>query len=199
MVIENLNKISAGLNQRCIRDNKRRIAVLILIPVLISGLLNDRVQAQSSDEYQVKAAFLFKFASFVDWPANAFGDGSGPLIIGVIGDARSTSAIDSALGGKTPNGRRLLTKTFPNLKSITACHILFISASAKDNPRQILAAAGPGALTVGESDHFTQIGGMINFTIVDSRVRFEINQGAAERAGLRISSQLLKLARPVRN
>lgn len=193
-----MNKTSARSNQRSIRDYKRLIAALILIPVLLSGLLNTSVQAQSSDEYQVKAAFLFNFARYVEWPVNAFGDG-GPLIIGVIGDARFTGVIDSAIGGKALNGRRLVTKTFPNLKSITACHILFISASAKENPRQIVAAAGPGALTVGESAHFTQMGGMINFTIVDSKVRFEINQGAAERAGLKISSQLLKLARPVRN
>jgi hypothetical protein len=165
----------------------------------MSGMLRSQVEAQASGEYQVKAAFLYNFLKFVDWPAQSFANDSSPFIIGVVGNDRFNSAIDQAISGKTANGRPIVIKRFASSKTLTYCHILFISPSETDRFKQILATAGPGVLTVSESERFTQMGGIINFTIVDSKIRFEINQSAAERAGLRISAKLLSLARVVRN
>jgi hypothetical protein len=163
------------------------------------GVLSSRVQAQASGEYQVKAAFLYNFLKFVDWPAQSFANDSSPFIIGVVGNDTFNSTIDQAVSGKTANGRPIVIKRFASSKALTYCHILFISPSERDRFRQILGTTGSGVLTVSETDGFTQIGGIVNFTLVDSKVRFEINQSAAERAGLKISAKLLSLARVVRN
>jgi hypothetical protein len=163
------------------------------------GVLSSRVQAQASGEYQVKAAFLYNFLKFVDWPAQSFANDSSPFIIGVVGNDTFNSAIDQAVSGKTANGRPIVIKRFASAKTLTYCHILFISPSERDRFRQILETTGSGVLTVSETDGFAQIGGVVNFTLVDSKVRFEINQSAAERAGLKISAKLLSVARVVRN
>lgn len=177
----------------------KRIAISVVCLSLVSGALCSQVEAQTSDEYQVKAAFLYNFLKFVDWPAQSFADGSSPFIIGVVGNDRFNNAIEQAIIGKTANGRGIVAKHFASLKAMTYCHVLFISSSQRGNIGQILATAGPGVLTVSETERFTQNGGIINFTIVESKVRFEINQTAAGRAGLRISAKLLSLARVARN
>lgn len=176
-----------------------KLVLLILTLTLTSNMLSTQALAQASDEYQVKAAFLHNFVKFVEWPVEAFSDSTAPVVIGVVGDDPFGSKIDQMINGKIANGRPLVVKRFPNLKALTFCHIVFICSSEKNNLRQALAAAGAGVLTVGETERFTQMGGIINFTIVDSKVRFEINQVAAERAGLRISAKLLNLGRPARN
>jgi len=177
----------------------KKVLISVVCFTLLSGMLSVKVEAQASGEYQVKAAFLYNFLKFVDWPAQSFASDSSPFIIGVVGDDRFNSAIDQAISGKTANGRSIIAKRFKSFKSLTYCHILFISTSERDNVRQILATTGPGVLTVSESDGFIQSGGIINFTIVDSKVRFEINHSAADRAGVKISAKLLSLARAVRN
>jgi len=173
--------------------------VLLLFLTLTGSMLSTQVRAQTLDEYQVKAAFLYNFVKFVEWPVEAFNDSSAPVVIGVVGDDPFGSKIDQMINGKIANGRPLVLKRFPNLKALTFCHIVFICSSEKNNLRQALAAAGAGVLTVGETERFIQMGGIINFTIVDSKVRLEINQVAAERAGLKISAKLLNLGRPARN
>jgi hypothetical protein len=151
------------------------------------------------NEYEAKAAFLFNFVKFVEWPAQAFANGNSPLIIGVVGDDRSSGVIDQTINGKTANGRRLVVKRFSSFKALTFCHIVFVRSSERDRTRQTLAAAGPCALTVGETEGFARGGGIINFTILDGKLRLEINQTSAERAGLKISAKLLSLARVIRN
>ena len=176
-----------------------KVLVLLLFLTLTSSMLSTPVRAQTPDEYQVKAAFLYNFVKFVEWPVETFSDNRAPVVIGVVGDDPFGSKIDQVINGKTANGRPLVLKRFANFKALTFCHILFICSSEKNNLRQALAAAGAGVLTVGETERFTHMGGIINFTIVDSRVRFKINQVAAERAGLRFSAKLLKLGHPARN
>lgn len=183
---------------RLSRKHRRiKLAILILSFIFTSGTPGAR--AQEPNEPHVKAAFVFNFVKFVEWPAGAFNDDGAPIIVGVVGEDSTSSAIGQTINGKTANGRRLLIKRFPNFKAITHCHILFISTTQKDNIRQILAAVGPGVLTVGETERFAEVGGIINFTIIDNKLRFEINPAAAERSGLRISAKLLSLARVIRN
>lgn len=176
-----------------------RSVVLVLLLTFTSTTLSTQVRAQPSDEYEVKAAFLYNFVKFVEWPPEAFHDRDAPIIIGVVGDDPFGSKIDQVINGKFANGRRMILKRFHNMKALTYCHMIFICSSERNNLRQILTATGAGVLTVGESDQFTQSGGIINFTIVESKVRFEINQRAAERAGLKISAKLLILGRPARS
>lgn len=177
----------------------KRIGISVVCLTLASGLMSLQAEAQTSDENQVKAAFLYNFLKFVDWPDQSFADDNSPFIIGMVGSDGFNDAIDQAISGKTANGRSIVTKRFPSAKTLTYCHVLFISSSERGNFRRILTAAGPGVLTVSDTERFTQSGGIINFTIVESKVRFEINKTAAERAGLRISSKLLSLARGARN
>ncbi len=192
---------SKAPGQRVARRHASILEAVILILLLFStgGVLTSQVRAQAIDEYQVKAAFLYNFVKFVEWPADAFPNDGAPIIIGLVGNDPFGSKIDQMINGRFANGRRLVLKRFPDLRTLAYCHIVFICSSEKNNLRQLLSATGAGVLTVSETDRFTQMGGMINFTIVDSKVRFEINQGAAERAGLKISAKLLSLGRPARN
>jgi hypothetical protein len=166
--------------------------------VIATCAVSQNAQAQELNEYEAKAAFLYNFVKFVEWPAEAFADGSSPLIIGVVGDDKDSGMIDQMINGKTANGRRLVVKRFSSFKALTHCHIVFIRSSERDRIRQTLAAAGPSTLTVGETESFAEWGGIINFTIVAGKLRLEINQTSAERAGLKISAKLLSLARVIR-
>ena len=148
-------------------------------------------------EYQIKAAFLYNFVKFVDWPGEAFGDASVPITIGVLGEDPFGVALQS-IQGKMVRGRRLVVKRFEDVQDLEPSHVLFISSSEKERVTQILEKVrGSSVLTVGEMTRFAELGGIINFIIRKNEIRFEINVGAAERAGLRISSQLLKLANVV--
>jgi len=167
-----------------------------LLTVGLLGTVSSAVQAQTSGEYQVKAAFLYNFAKFVDWPGEAFSDGSAPLVIGVIGNDPFGGALDSAINGKNIGGRRLTVRRLKWGQDLRSCHILFISSSERQRlPQIIQSLRGSSVLTVGDMGQFNQQGGMINFILEASKVRFEINSRGADQARLRISSKLLALAK----
>jgi hypothetical protein len=150
------------------------------------------------DEYQVKAAFLFNFTKFVDWPSEAFSDANSPFVITVFGNDPISSSLE-AIKGKVVNNRKLTVRRVKETQDIGKSNVLFVSPSAKKELVHILAALqGQSVLTVGEDAAFTQSGGIINFVNEDNKVRFEVNVSAAERAGLKISSRLLALARVVK-
>jgi len=145
-------------------------------------------------EYPVKAAFLYQFARFTEWPVKA-GDSS-PLCIGVLGDDPFGAALHKSMSGKSVGGRPLSIRRSPFVVDLDGCAILFVARSESgDRLQSILqqAARWP-ALTVGESEGFTQSGGMVRFFLNENHVRFEVNIGAVEAAGLRLSSRLLALA-----
>lgn len=148
-------------------------------------------------EYQAKAAFLEKFCQFVEWPEHAFaGDGS-PLVIGVFGENPFRDALENLAAKDTINGHAIVVRQIKSPPDLKGCHVVFIPASVKARePEALASVSGLGILTVGETDDFIQHGGMINFVVDNSRIRFEINDAAARRAGLKISSKLLALARP---
>ena len=150
------------------------------------------------DEYQVKAAFLFNFAKFVEWPTEAFSDPDAPLVITVFGEDPFNGSLE-AVRGKLVNNRKLTIRRVKEIQDIGKSNVLFVSPSARKELARILEALqGQNVLTVGEDGVFTQCGGIINFVKEDNRVRFEVNVTAAERAGLKISSRLLALARIVK-
>jgi hypothetical protein len=171
---------------------KSRIAKLAL---LVLGLTGARASTETPLEYQVKAAFLFNFAKFVEWPAQSFKGPQDPISICILGKNPFGDALAGAVHGKTVDGRALAIRQVDDAKEACDCNILFVRSSERKRSRPVLdAIAGRGVLTVGETDTFTSDGGIINFKIDGARIRFQINIGAAERERLRISSKLLGLA-----
>jgi hypothetical protein len=153
-------------------------------------------EAQPS-EYQVKAAVIFKFTRFIEWPEVVFSSTNAPLVVGVIGENPFGAELDRALKGKDVNGHPFVVKEIKSTVDAKWCQILFISTSEKRHLAEIISAVGTlPVLTIGEMDRFTLSGGIINLRIEENKVRFEINDAAARRAGLRISSKLLSLAKP---
>jgi hypothetical protein len=179
-----------------------------LLVLLLQAALLGRWPAQAQEnrppDYRVKAAFLYNFGKFVEWPDAAFASTNAPLVIGVLGGDPFHGDCERIVGNKNINGHPVIVRQishpvsagqasgYPDLKS---CHILFISASGSDNLPDILdALKGAKVLTVTDNlDHFATSGVIINFVMENQSVRFEINDEAARRAGLRISSKLLML------
>jgi hypothetical protein len=158
-----------------------------------------RSQGPAPGEYEVKAAFLYNFLRYTEWPAAAIPGPGVPLLIGVLGDEPLERTLGAVLRGKTVQGRPLEVRRVRLGPEAQASHLLFVSASERVRVGQVLdAVRGAPVLTVGETDGFAQAGGVINFVLEEGRVRFEVNQDAAQRARLRLSSRLLALARIVR-
>jgi hypothetical protein len=176
---------------------KRVIRAILATSSVLVGLCGSFAQAQGLSEYQVKAAFLYNFARFVDWPADS---PDSPFVIGIVGDDPFRGALESAVKGKTVNGRPVLVRRFTSAESAHGCQILFISGSERGRLQSILDSLnGSAVLTVGETEGFARSGVAINFVIENDRVRFEVNVEAAERVQLKISSKLLSIARIVKD
>jgi hypothetical protein len=152
--------------------------------------------AQIIDEYQVKAAFLFNFAKFVEWPPKTFKSASDSMLICVLGTNPFGRSLEEAVNGKSIDGRKFAVRQVAEIGQAGGCQILFIATGKKKLPPDVVMA---GVLTVGESEGFAAAGGVIGFKLEDGRVRLEINVDAAEIQKLRISSKLLSLAEIVRN
>lgn len=149
-------------------------------------------------EYDVKAAFLFNFTKFVEWPPAAFSDEHSPLKICVLGENPFGKTLISLMGDEV-GGRRLSLTHPESLNKLESCHVLYVSRSERDRLAQVLASVrNSPVLTVADTPGFIEQGGMINFVLEGSKVRFDVNQEAAERAGLKISSRLLALAKHVK-
>lgn len=181
----------------------RALRVLLVLPVLGTLLLAfaGRTHAQgTAGEYEVKAAFLYNFGKFVEWPAEAFASPSTPLTLCVVGTDPFGEILDRTVSGKTINGRAIAARRLGKGDELRTCHILFISPSERQAIAEILAhVRGHAVLVVGETEGLAARGGMFNFVVESNRVRFEANPAAAERCGLRISSKLLALARVVQS
>jgi hypothetical protein len=167
---------------------------------LVFSLILSSASGQSvgSSEYDIKAAFLFHFAQFVEWPPDAFKDQGSPVTYCTIGDDPFHGALDKALAGRTLGMRPFRVQHFKAGQQIQTCQIVFLGVNEKNLRAATLATLRPDpVLTVGDSEHFVQEGGMIGFFLEDNKVRFEINLEAAQRSNLKISSKLLSLARNV--
>jgi hypothetical protein len=154
-------------------------------------------QPSQPSEYQLKAAFIFNFAKFVEWPPEAFAEPTSPFVIGILGEDPFGNDLERTVRNKTVKNRPLATKQIRNLAEAKNCHILFISTSEKKRLPEILESLrGVKVLTVGETDRFVETGGMIHLIKESDQIRFRINDRAAKGAGLKISSKLLSLALP---
>jgi hypothetical protein len=157
-----------------------------------------RVHAQKPTEYQVKATYLYNFIQFVQWPAHST-PASNSFDICVLGQDPFGSALNAILANETIAGKRVAAKRIPTPQDAVNCRVLFISSSESGRVKEILTAlGGASVLTVSDLPQFAERGGMLQFVLMDARVRFEVNLLAAERAGLSLSSELLKVAINVR-
>ncbi len=176
---------------------RRRVAVALAV-----GLTAAAARAQPDapartppTEYEVKAAFLYNFARFVEWPPETFHDAQEPFVIAVLGLDPFGPVLDDTVAGKMAFGRRIEVHRSTRVEDVHDAQIVFVSASERANMPVILKTLDrPGVLTVGDVDGFAEHGGAINFTVQARKVRFEINPARAEQARLKMSSQLLKLA-----
>jgi hypothetical protein len=154
--------------------------------------------AEPPREYQVKAAFLYNFAKYVQWPPDAPAAGTRTFAITIVGQDPFGPSLEETLQGKTIGGQKIVIRRAATAAEMEASHIVFISGSEKGQMPDILRRLeGAATLTVAETDHFAERGGIIRFRMDGDRVRLDINPTAAERARLKISSELLKLARIV--
>jgi hypothetical protein len=153
---------------------------------------------QDDLEYQLKATFLYKFASYVEWPATAFAQTNTFFTIGVVGADKVVVALNSLTGAHPVNNRPLQVKVFKQGEPITDVQILFIGKQENGHLKHLLSAMqSQPILVVTESAGALEAGSIINFVPVDDRIRFEISVTQAERSGLKISSRLLGVAQKI--
>jgi hypothetical protein len=169
--------------------------------VLCLLIANPYITAAQDDvvgEYELKAAILYNLTNFVEWPASAYPDSSAPTIVCVLGRDPFGGALTNSIPKEGGKGRPVVVRRVQPGKDIRDCHVLYISSSEKKVVGQIFATLkGTNVLTVGEMSQFALNGGIIQFTLIDKQVQFEINLDAASHAGLKISCRLLALARLV--
>ncbi len=173
----------------------RRQVLIMLLGVALAAATCASVHAGPPTEYEVKAAFIHNIAKFVEWPEAV--PASGPLKLCILGQDPFGSALD-VLRGKTVHDKVWEVLHANSNTSLRECGVLFIAASERSNLKQVLdATKGSAVLTVGDSEGYAEQGVVVNFYLQDNMVRIEVNLDASKRAGLNISSQLLKLARIV--
>jgi hypothetical protein len=195
-----------GLRKRRLRPRPqgtrraRRLPMVLLLAVLafLGNTFPAFTQADVPTEYQLKAAFLFNFAKFVDWPAGSFSSPQSPFFICILGVDPFGHVMDDTLQGKTIGAHAVVIQRVKDSAELRHCQMTFVSSSERLRvPEIIEASKGTSTLLVGESAGFAVAGGAIQFDLEENRVRFLINTDAAERAGLRVSSKLLSLAKVV--
>jgi hypothetical protein len=152
------------------------------------------VRAQSSLEYNVKAALLLNFARFIEWPERAFTGPRTPIEICVFAPNPFGESLDRALDDETVSGRPVSTRDVRTPADSAGCHMLFVPQGSESRAAAIMHNAGPYTLTIGESHRFEELGGAVSFVLEGGRVRFNVNLKPVEERGVRISARMLKLA-----
>ena len=181
------------------RAQRAWLSVFLFLVALAFAPEKIRAQSDVSKEYQIKAAFLFHFAQFVEWPSVDSTNADDPFVIGVLGENPFGGALDEIVKGETIGNRKITVQYSRSAEDLKNCQIVFVCKSEKARlPRILKELNGDNLLTVGECDGFAQHGGVMNFYLEDGKVRFEINPDAAEREKLKISSQLFRLGKIVK-
>jgi hypothetical protein len=160
------------------------------------ALLAPFCAAATPTEYELKAVFIYKLASYVHWPKQPVSRKF--FVIGILGEDPFGAVLDRVVAGERVAGRPVAVRRLTDASAATQCDVLFVSASERPNLRRILDGLGRvPVLTVADMDGFAEEGGMINLTNDERRIRFDINIAALDRAGLKAASQLIALARVV--
>ena len=177
------------------RVSRQRIAAwLLLALLLVPG--RAALAQEARPEAEVKAAFLFNFTKFIEWPAEAFENEKSPLSVGVFGDEKFTQTLKVLLADKMAHGRSFTVKRLTNVQEAKSYQILFFrEAETRKMGAVYETIKRAPILTVGESEDFLEQGGMFNFFFEDKQLRFEVNRSRVENAKLGVSSKLLRLAK----
>ena len=165
--------------------------------LLAAAMVTHQAAAQQATEASVKAAFLYKFAGYIEWPANAFAVPDAPLVIGVTGSEEVAAELERLVPGRSVNNRPVVVRRLREGEPPKGAHILFVGRGEPNLRAVVRAAQQNAALVVTEGERGLEAGGSINFVLVDDRVGFEVSLEAAERGGHRISSRMLAVARRV--
>lgn len=169
--------------------NLKHTAFVLLFSVVAMPLF-----AQKAAEYQVKAAFLFNFSKFLEWPEAAMGKPDEPFVIGVIGTDPFGTYLDELIADEKIMGHSMVAKRFSGVQEIDRCHILFINVPGKTS-EVLNALKGKSILTVSDDNGFSGLGGIIRFFTENETIHLEINIQAAKAANLNVSSKLLRIAK----
>lgn len=183
---------------RCVSSKFVRPCGKVLLILMLLGAVSKLIQAQvSPTEYEVKAAFIYNFAKFVEWPAGSFSNPAASLQLCVLGHDSLLTELQSIVAGKSIGSRSLQARDVDILE-VKHCHVLFVGSAETYRLQQaVQAAQAASVLTIGDTSGFLDQGGMINFVFDQNRIRFEVNLKAAQAAGLQLSSRLLSLAKSV--
>ena len=187
-------------------------AVLVVVACLAFGLASAGAQTPAETppaadsvnpqfEYNVKAAFLYSFGRYVEWPQNAFADKDAPFVIGVFGENPFGEVLDRIAQTKTIQGRHIVVRKVDSIDKLLLCHILFVphSVTMEQQRRIIDKTTDKPVLLVGETPRFAEFGGDMNFFLDGDRVRFEINVDSIRRDKMQIDAKLLSLGKKLQN
>lgn len=165
--------------------------------ILLTALsASPAVQDGVVSEPELKAAYLFNFARHVEWPVDAFPRENAPFVVAILGRADAAEAVERALAGKSVQGRSFEIRRAAGVDGLKGAHLAYVSSGGDIEIKAILKAVeGTRTLTVGESPDFLRAGGVMSFFVEDRKLRFEVNLKGADRAGLVVSSKLLRIAR----
>jgi uncharacterized protein DUF4154 len=173
-------------------------AVALALLIAVADAIPIGAQVNPSVEYQAKAAFLYNFVKFVEWPPDAFQNEKSPITLCVFRYDPFGSALDEVIAGQTLNNRRVVVQRINKLPDLKACQLVFVSDREDKHLPEILdSLEGASALVVGEGEDFAEHSGGIQFFLENKQLRFVVNVDAIQRARLKVSSKLLALARIV--
>lgn len=177
-----------------------RASFFVLIGVVfLRASPNAFSQNEGDAEYSVKLGFLYNFTKFVEWPPDSFRDPGAPLVICIVGHDPFRQDLEAELRTRKVVGHPVEVRTQAPNDKLSVCHIVFVPVTEKNQSDRILRGLqGSRTLTVGETEGFAVLGGIINLTVEENKVHFEINRLAADRAGLKIGSRLLSIAKIVK-
>jgi hypothetical protein len=196
--------VTPGRTRRRRARTRRRaamgVAAALAVAALSAAALSPALAASADDEpyleYEVKAAFVYNLGKFVEWPPQSFASTDSEFVFCVLAPNPFRGSLRSVLRDKKVRGRPTRLRSQVPMSLVEKCHVLFVPAAADAAAPRAIATATP-ILVIGESERFFELGGMVRLVVEEGGVRFDINAAAAEAAGLRLSSQLLKLARRV--
>jgi hypothetical protein len=177
--------------------------VFIFLTLTCGSLLNTHsnvtAQNEGSAEYPIKLAFLYNFTKFVEWPPESFPEPSAPLAICIVGRDPFSPDLETELRARKVGDHPVDVRSLKTTDAVNACHIVFVPVTEKDHADKIMKdLQGSNTLTVGESEGFAELGGIINLVVEGNKLHFEVNPVAADRAGVKISSKLLMMAKIVK-
>jgi YfiR/HmsC-like len=166
--------------------------------LLISGSIAAAQSVESAPEHSIKAAYLYNFATYVDWPPEALGDADPSFVVGVLGAERVAEYMAAMTADREVHGRPIEVRQVASGDPVDSLHMLFVASDgAEALPRLRGAAREHSVLVVTEWEGALESGSVINFRLVDNRIRFEVSLAAADGCGLSISSRMLAVAQRV--